>query len=60
MTPQLELILTAVGIIVGLTYCAVRVVGDLRKRRQLPAALGIVTALVLLHMARLVYLLAGL
>jgi hypothetical protein len=43
-----------------LDLCVVRVVRDLRERRVVLAASGIVSALVLLHLARLVYLLAGL
>jgi hypothetical protein len=60
VTPQFELVLSILGLTLGLTYCVIRVVGDLRAKRHVFVALGTVTALVLLRMAWFVYLLAGL
>ncbi len=59
MNTDPSLIITIAGMILGLTYCVVRIVGDIRVKRYAFAAWGIVTGLVLIQMAWLVQWLAG-
>ncbi|MBA3667870.1 MAG: hypothetical protein H0W65_09125 [Sphingomonas sp.] len=59
MNTDPSVILTIAGIIIGITYCVVEIVGDIRVKRYAHAAWGIVTGLVLIQMAWIVHWLAG-
>ena len=59
MNTDPRLILTIVGLILGFSYCLVKIVGDVRVKRYGLAAWGIVTVVVLIQMAWFVHWFAG-